>query len=250
MIAYQALFSPQEEGPSYGEPEWLPGLVEVERARRELERGGIIRGLKREAPEADKTPAGEPPWSWLAGAAAWVIIWPAVIALRFGQNWWPWLPAWLPIVLAALHMLLLIIPVLRSQRGSSQEAVRRQFARVQTLAQMFALEPDEFETWVGMLFTLRGYEVQNTQYVADHGVDLVVTGEGVMRGLVQCKRYRGTVGEPAVRELYGTHMHENADYSWLTTTGAISRKAREWAAGKPIELWDGQRLMELARKVR
>jgi restriction endonuclease Mrr len=45
-------------------------------------------------------------------------------------------------------------------------------------------------------------------------------------------------------------MHERADYGWLATTGGLSRQAREWAAGKPLDLWDGQKLVEYARKYR
>jgi restriction system protein len=92
--------------------------------------------------------------------------------------------------------------------------------------------------------------VQNTQDTADHGIDLVVTLPQLGLGLVQCKRYRGTVGEPIVRDLYGTLMHERANYGWLATTGGISRQARGWATGKPIDLWDGQKLVEYARKYR
>ncbi|MCX7707595.1 MAG: restriction endonuclease, partial [Anaerolineae bacterium] len=83
-----------------------------------------------------------------------------------------------------------------------------------------------------------------------HGIDLEVSGNGLRRGLVQCKRYRGTVGEPTIRDLYGTLVHERADYAWLATTGGVSRQARDWASGKPMELWDGQRLVELAAKYR
>ena len=80
----------------------------------------------------------------------------------------------------------------------------------------------------------------------------------MIEGLVGQGRHRaepghalgGTVGEPIVRDLYGTLVHENADYGWLVTTGGISRRAREWANGKPIELWDGQKLVELARRYR
>ena len=90
-----------------------------------------------------------------------------------------------------------------------------------------------------MLFQLLGYRVKNTQLVADHGIDLLVSGPEARYGVVQCKRYRGTVGEPTVRDLYGTLMHENSDHGWLVTTGGISRQAREWATGKPIDLWDG-----------
>ena len=238
-----------EEGQVYREPEWMPTPGEVARARVELERKGIVRSLGRGTAGKQLVPAGEAPWPWLIAAAAWVILWPAAIALRLGQGWGAdWIPWWLPIVMAALHMLALAGPVLLTARDTSDATLRQRFGKIRTVAQMLALEPDEFETWVGMLFMLNGYQVKNTQYVADHGIDLAVNGAGLRYGLVQCKRYRGTVGEPTVRDLYGTLIHEQAEYAWLATTGGISRQAREWVAGKPLELWDGQKLVELVKK--
>lgn len=248
MNDFQAALT-NEEGQVYREPDWMPSPAEVARARAELEHRGVVRSLGRGPAGRQLVPAGETPWPWLIAAAAWVVIWPAVIALRLGQGWAAgWLPWWLPVIMAALHMLALAGPVLLAARDAGQAALRQRFGKVRTVAQMLALEPDEFETWVGMLFMLNGYRVKNTQYVADHGIDLAVYGGGIRYGLVQCKRYRGTVGEPTVRDLYGTLIHENADYGWLATSGGVSRQAREWAAGKPLELWDGQKLVELVKK--
>jgi hypothetical protein len=250
MISFASLFSAPEATPSYGEPEWMPSPAEVARARADLERRGVVQSLTRDLAGTQMVPAGETPWPWFIGAALWVIIWPAVIALRFGTDRLDWLPWWLPIILAVLHMLVQAGPVMVAVRDSGHDSLRRRFGQVQTVAQMLALDPSEFEAWVGMLFAINGYQVQNTQDTADHGIDLVVTLPQLGTGLVQCKRYRGTVGEPVVRDLYGTLMHERANYGWLATTGGISRQAREWASGKPIDLWDGQKLAEYARKYR
>lgn len=242
MTEFQASVN-NDEGQVYREPEWMPSPAEVARARAELERKGVVRSLSRGPAGKQLVRDGEAPWPWLIAGAVWVLLWPAAIALRLGRGWGAsWLPWWLPIVMAALHMLALAGPVLLTARDADQTALRQRFGKVRTVAQMLALEPDEFETWVGMLFMLNGYQVKNTQYVADHGIDLEVYGSGIRHGLVQCKRYRGTVGEPVVRDLYGTLIHERADYGWLATSGGVSRQAREWAAGKPLELWDGQKL--------
>jgi len=123
---------------------------------------------------------------------------------------------------------------------------RRRFEATRTLEQLLALSPSEFEEWTGVLFERYGYRVRNTPDVADHGIDLIVTTPRGERAVVQCKRYRGTVGEPVVRDLYGTVLHVGADLGFLVTTGHISRAARIWARGKPLELIDGQRLVRLA----
>jgi HJR/Mrr/RecB family endonuclease len=251
LVEFQASLAPFEEGQTYGEPEWMPSLEQVERARAELVRRGGLSGIERATVSSRMVVPGVTPWSWIVGAVLWVLIWPAVIAVRVGLGWWEsWLPLWLPALAATLHMLVLAGPVILAQRDSGRSALRRRFGRVQTLAQMLALEPAEFEVWVGMMFRLNGYRVRNTQYSGDHGVDIEVSKPPVSTGLVQCKRYRGTVGERVVRELYGTLIHERGDRAWLATTGGISRQAREWASGKPIVLWDGQMLVELARKAR
>ncbi len=251
LLKYQASLMPYDDGQVSGEPDWMPSPEEVARARAELSRRGALNMLARQATDAEMVEPGRAPWLWLLGGALWILIWPAVIALRIGLGWWEgWLPVWIPLVAAALHMLALAGPVLLAQRNAGKSSLRRRFGRVRTLPEMLALDPAEFEVWIGMMFELNGFRVRNTPYSGDHGVDIEVSKPPIRTGLVQCKRYRGTVGEPAVRELYGTLIHERGDRAWLATTGAISKRAREWAAGKPIELWDGQKLVELARKAR
>lgn len=122
---------------------------------------------------------------------------------------------------------------------------RQKLQAARTLAQLLQLTPSEFEEWTGELFRRRGYRVVNTSGTGDHGIDLMVYRDGEY-GVVQCKRYRGTVGEPIVRDLYGVLIHENADRGYIVTTAGISAQARRWARGKPIELIDGQKLVRLA----
>jgi restriction system protein len=245
-----SLFQADQDSRVTGEPEWMPASEEVARARVSLERRGVVQSLSIGLAGAALVPPGQIPWLWWGFALAWIVVWPALIALSVGGRVPVWLPLWLIVLLAVFHMLALAGPVVYSERLASRGELRRRFAQVRTLAEMLALEPVEFENWVAMLFQLLGYKVKNTQEVADHGIDLLVSDGHVRYGLVQCKRYRGTVGEPVVRDLYGTLIHESADCGWLVTTGGISRQAREWSNGKPIELWDGQKLVELARRHR
>jgi restriction system protein len=250
MSLLGSLFQENQDGRVTGEPEWMPTSDQVARARVSLERRGVVRSLSVGPAGAELVSPGQVPWLWWGVALAWILVWPALIALSVGGRTPDWLPLWLIVLLAVLHMLALAGPVIYSERTASRGELRRRFGKVRTLAEMLALEPVEFENWVAMLFQLIGYKVKYTQEVADHGIDLLVRDGHVRFGLVQCKRYRGTVGEPVVRDLYGTLIHENADCGWLVTTGGISRQAREWASGKPIELWDGQTLVELARRHR
>ena len=97
------------------------------------------------------------------------------------------------------------------------------------------------------LFVRKGYSANNTRDVKDGGIDVLVTDRFGQTAVVQCKRYKGTVGEPIVRDLYGTMIGNGASYAYLVTTGSISDEAQRWAAGKPIALIDGRQLVELAR---
>ena len=115
-----------------------------------------------------------------------------------------------------------------------------------TLDDLQAMDPGDFEAWVQQLFRSRGYFTTNTPDGADHGIDLWVVSPQGERAIVQCKRYRGVVGEPVVRDLYGVMQHEAAARGFLVTTGGISAAAGRWAQGKPIDLIDGPRLEMLA----
>jgi restriction system protein len=234
---------------SNSEPDWMPAPEEVARARQELQQEGLAPGFLALQPQP-LVPAGATPWLWWAAAGLWLVFWPAAVVARLRFSALERIPMWTIAALAVVHMAALAAPVFYSERQANRSALRRRFGIVRTLAEMLALGPGEFEAWTGMLFQLLGYRVLDTQLTADHGIDLVVSNAQVRRGLVQCKRYRGTVGEHTVRDLYGTMMHENAGFAWLVTTGAISRQAREWAEGKPMALWDGRQLEELARRYR
>ncbi len=107
-----------------------------------------------------------------------------------------------------------------------------------SLSDLYALDPEEFERLVGTVFESLGYEVRLTKRSGDEGIDLELR-KGDERSLAQCKRYRGTVGQPDIRDFYGVLVHENAARGYFVTTGQFSLAASMWAQGKPIALIDG-----------
>jgi len=72
---------------------------------------------------------------------------------------------------------------------------------------------------------------------------VVVQANDGEKWIIQCKRWRGQVGEPIVREFYGTMQHEKADKGAIVTTGKFSKAARLWAQGKPVYLYDGEEFL-------
>jgi hypothetical protein len=128
---------------------------------------------------------------------------------------------------------------------------RRRQAPVPALdqEQLLALSPRQFERYVALIFRQKGFRVRHRGQSGDHGVDLEILAASGRLGIVQCKRYRSTVGEKVVRDLFGTMAHEQAAHAFLVTAGNISESARAWAEGKPITLVDGTHLVKLVEEI-
>lgn len=107
------------------------------------------------------------------------------------------------------------------------------------------IDPDEFEDQIAQLFKSLGHQVQKTGGQGDHGIDLVVQSKRGEKWIVQCKRWKGFVGEPVVRDLYGSMHHAMADRAAIVTTGGFTEQALAWAKEKPIDLIDGKELKRI-----
>ncbi len=117
---------------------------------------------------------------------------------------------------------------------------------------LYAMSPGAFERLCQRLLRESGFEqVVVTGKSGDGGID----GNGVLqlnpfvsfRVLFQCKRYRKTVGSPAVRDFRGAMMGR-ADKGIIITTGRFSQDAVREAIRDgvpPIELVDGNNLVEM-----
>ena len=119
-----------------------------------------------------------------------------------------------------------------------------------TLGDLLEMSPEAFEELIAELFRSYGHQVEIWGGSGDHGVDVVVQTDQGEKWIVQCKRYSGSVGEPVVRDLYGTMLHEEAQQAYLITTGGFTRQALAWVVGKPIVLYDGENLIKLIRRTR
>ena len=106
-----------------------------------------------------------------------------------------------------------------------------------------SLSPQQFELMIGEMYRRQGYSVEVCAGDgADGGIDVTLRrGDEVV--LVQCKHWRVyKVGVSTVREMYGVLTSEGAARVILVTTGMFTADARQFAAGKPIELVDGAAL--------
>jgi hypothetical protein len=112
------------------------------------------------------------------------------------------------------------------------------------------LPPGEFEEMTAELYRARGFQANRTGISGDHGVDVVVKSKDGKKMIVQCKRWRKPVGEPIVREFYGTMQHEKAAHGTIIATSGFTQQAIEWAKGKPMSLYDGNKFVEMWQKTK
>ena len=116
---------------------------------------------------------------------------------------------------------------------------------------LMELSPTDFEVLVANLFGKMGLETKLTRSSRDGGVDAIAFDARPVLGgkvVIQAKRYHGTVGVSAVRDLYGTMMNEGANKGILVTTSRYGSDAYTFASDKPIELIDGSALLYLLRE--
>lgn len=120
-----------------------------------------------------------------------------------------------------------------------------------------SLSPGGFERFCQLLLRESGFsEVTVTGKTGDGGID----GNGILqvnplvsfRVLFQCKRYAGSVGPDVIRDFRGA-MQGRTDKGIILTTGTFTRAAEQEAVREgapPIELVDGQKLVELMEHLR
>lgn len=117
---------------------------------------------------------------------------------------------------------------------------------------LIGLSPAGFERLSQRILREAGFsEVHVTGRSGDNGIDgygtLEINPLISFKVLFQCKKYRGSVGSPDVRNFRGA-MQGRADKGLILTTGSFSADARREAArdgAPPIELIDGQKLISL-----
>lgn len=129
------------------------------------------------------------------------------------------------------------------QRRNRQQFIHKTGA-INTVEDLLKLTPTEFENMVVEIYQLVGHEAKRTGSVGDNGVDVVVQAKNGQKWIVQCKRWKGSVGAPIIRDFYGAMQHEKADKGIIITSGHFTQQAITWSAGKPIVLYDGEKFLK------
>jgi restriction system protein len=118
-----------------------------------------------------------------------------------------------------------------------------------------AMDWEDFEHLCRQLFEKafaeKGAEVKVTQASRDQGVDAVIFDPDPLTGgkiVVQAKRYTNVVDVSAVRDLYGTCLHEGAMKGILVTTSHFGHDSYNFVKDKPITLINGSQMLGLLEK--
>lgn len=144
--------------------------------------------------------------------------------------------------LIVMPIIMLLRPRIKQEKA---EAALREFK----FRKFTDVTPEEFELAIGELFTKRGFRVLHSGKTGDGGVDLELRKDGLFY-IAQCKRYSSQpIGEPIVRDFYGTLTHKRADHGYLVTTSRFTKPAINFASNKPITLIDKAMLQEWLNKV-
>ena len=149
-----------------------------------------------------------------------------------------------------------VVPYMKINREDSRFIENRDAANIELDGFNLATMPwEDFEYFVRELFdkmfNIDGGEVKVTQASHDGGVDAIAFDDDPIRGgkfVIQAKRYNNVVPVSAVRDLYGTMIHEGATKGILVTTSSYGKDAYDFAQDKPITLIDGQALLGLLNK--
>lgn len=149
-----------------------------------------------------------------------------------------------------------VIPYLDINRNDSRFIESKKVENITLDGFNLATMPwEDFEYFVRELFdkmfNVNGGEVKVTQASHDGGVDAIAFDNDPIRGgkfVIQAKRYNNVVPVSAVRDLYGTMIHEGATRGILVTTSFYGKEAYEFSKDKPITLIDGSALLGLLNK--
>jgi restriction system protein len=155
------------------------------------------------------------------------------------------------LVAGPLAQLSPVKPLLHLNRNDDRFVESREvLASINSHSNLAEIPWQDFEHLVRDLFEKEfgreGAQVKVTQSSRDGGVDAVAFDPDPIRGgkfVIQAKRYLKNVPVSAVRDLYGTMIHEGATKGILVTTAHYGRDARKFAGDKPITLINGNELV-------
>ena len=97
-------------------------------------------------------------------------------------------------------------------------------------------DPLEYEHYVARVMKKDGWDARATQGSGDQGADVIAEKDGY-KVIVQCKKYKGSVGNKAVQEVFAAKKFFNGTHGVVVnSSGQFTKSARALAAKNGIEL--------------
>ncbi len=136
----------------------------------------------------------------------------------------------------------------QERKRQQEEEERQERERIAMLVQsgqiLDSISHQEFELIILEAFSRRGYKTTHTSFSGDEGVDGFIEKDNT-KIAIQCKKYNGSIGQPAIRDFYGAMMHFNCEEGIFITTSDFSAHAKAFVKNKKIQLFDRQKTMNL-----
>ncbi|WP_083958230.1 restriction endonuclease [Herbidospora mongoliensis] len=165
------------------------------------------------------------------GEELWLLV--AVVVVVVGVALWRFVSAYPGWAIAIAVVLLAVTGGGLYLRHRIIEADRRRFLAANTeLERVDRLTGPQFERLIAERLHSDGFrQVARRGGTGDGGVDITANAFGHGRYAVQCKRYRGTVGAPEVRNFLGALANAFSGHTGiLVTSGTLTRQAKAEAA--------------------
>ncbi len=118
-----------------------------------------------------------------------------------------------------------------------------------SLGELDRMTGKEFESWITTVLERDSFQIHDTPYAGDFGVDVLCVPPGSRKRIaIQAKRYKSRVGNAAVQQAIAGGQYYDCAASAVVTQSYYTKAARRQAieADPPVLLIDRSRLGKMA----
>jgi restriction system protein len=126
-----------------------------------------------------------------------------------------------------------------SEAQDSNDEIRR----------LIEMPRSEFDDLAASLYRALGHRAVCTNARESDAAHVIVQALNGQKWIVQCRQWRGAVGETVVREFLALMEREQAAQGAIITTARFTPRARDWAKGKPLHLYDGDEFIQAMKRI-
>jgi restriction system protein len=122
-------------------------------------------------------------------------------------------------------------------RADAERAIERAAARGSATGSGFdpGMDPLAYERLCATLLQRAGWTTRLTAASGDQGADILATRRGILL-VVQCKLYRGAVGNAAVQQVSAARLHQRATVAIVVSNARFTAAARDLARTNDVAL--------------